>query len=93
MEDGMKLKKRGIAGASLIVALAVAALIIATRVRESEARAPGAPVAAARPAPESADSASGDAPENSSEIIGVIEPLLVGSPSPHRDHPGRSAQR
>ena len=30
----MKLKKRGIAGASLLVALAVAALVIATRVGE-----------------------------------------------------------
>jgi len=89
----MRLKKRGIPGASLLVALPVAALVIAPRIRESEARAPGAAVGAVRPAPEPADSTSGDAAENSSEIIGVIEPLLVGSPSPDRDHPGRSARR
>jgi hypothetical protein len=93
MEDVMKLKKRDLAGASLLVALAVAPLVIATRVRESEARAPGAAGAAARPDPESAESASGAAPENSSEIIGQCEPLLVGSPSPHREHPERSARR
>jgi hypothetical protein len=79
MEDVMKLKERGIADASLLVVLAIAALVIATRVRESEARAPG--VAAVRLAPEPAEPASGAAPENSLEIIGVIEPLLVGSPS------------
>ena len=72
----MKLKERGIAGASLLVALAVAALVLTTRVRESEARAPGAAVAAVRPALEPAESASGAAPQNSSEMIGVSEPLL-----------------
>ena len=108
----MKLKERRIAGASLFVALAVAALVIAgTRVRKSEARAPGATVAAVQPAsgpaesafratvaavqpaPGPAVSAPRAAPDDGTEIIGEAEPLLVRSPSPHRDHPGRSARR
>jgi hypothetical protein len=88
----MKLKERKIARASLLVALAVAALIIAaTRVRESQARAPGPAVAAVRPDPGPAEVPS--SADDSSEIVGQIEPLLVGSPSPHRAVPGRSTRR
>ena len=89
----MKLKER-IARASLLVALAVAALIIAaTRARELEARMPSAAIARVRPAPEPAENLPGTASEEGSEIIGQIEPLLVGSPSPDRAGPERSARR
>jgi len=79
---------------SVLVAFAVAALIAAAaRVGESQARTAGTAAAAARPIPGSAVPATGDAAEDSSQIIGQIEPLLVGSPAPHRDPPRRSARR
>jgi len=78
---------------SVIIALATLALIAAaTHVRESQARTLDAP-AAARPAAVPVEAGSAGAAEDTSEIIGQIEPLLVGSPSPHRDPPRHSARK
>ncbi|HYV65561.1 MAG TPA: hypothetical protein VE964_04915 [Myxococcales bacterium] len=88
----MKLEEKSFVPSLLVALAALALMAAAASVRESQARTLGAP-SAVRLAPGPAEAGSAAAPEDSSEIIGQIEPLLVGSPAPRRDPPRRSARR
>lgn len=76
---------------SAVAALVVSLAIAAGHVRGREAHAE---IASATALPREAAQAPLDAAaEDRSEIVGQIEPMLVGSPQPRRAVPERAARR
>jgi hypothetical protein len=87
-EDAMKIVLVS-AAAALVASLIF--VIGHARGRDAQAASAAAAMAEVRPAPAAVQMDA--AAEDRSEIIGQIEPLLVGSPAPRRDAPARAARR